>query len=100
MLADVGAVLMSKVGSTNDLVVKEMFLMQNEKPLKERQIETAQYVVDLIAEDRPEHKGKKVAEIEPTENANELIIRFNDWTTMKVFGLFAQKILEGRPVVL
>lgn len=69
-----------------------------DKPLKERQIETAQAIVDFIG--RPEHKGKKVADVEATENANEVIIRFSDWTTTKVVGLFAQKILEGRTVVL
>lgn len=71
-----------------------------EKSLKERQIETAQYVIELISVDRPEHKGKKVADVEETENSLEVIIRFNDWTTTKVTGLFAQKILEGRSVAL
>lgn len=67
-----------------------------EKRLKEKQIEVAQAIVDLIAEDRPALKGKKVADVDATEMHNEVIIRFNDWTTTKVVGLFAKQILAGK----
>lgn len=65
-----------------------------EKTLKERQIEVAQYVVDNFS--RIENKGKKVVDVEETGAPIEVLIRFNDWTTTKFMGLLAARILAGK----
>lgn len=65
-----------------------------EKTLKDKQIEVAQYVVDSFA--KIEHKGKKVADVEETGAPIEVLVRFNDWTTTKFMGLLAARILAGK----
>lgn len=71
-------------------------ILDSSKEKRDRQIKLAQRWVDMIAETRPEAKGKVVVGVEPTENWNEVLMQFSDGTNSKLWGAVAVKILAGK----
>lgn len=57
-------------------------------------LEAAQEIVDMIAQDCPDYRDKKVSylTVSPPTRALEVTIHHTDGTTLKVTGLWAHEI--------